>query len=250
MHYPIPKRYRDFLLRPFARRKIFTALEGVSLDVQKGDRVALLGPNGAGKTTLLKLIGGLLIPSDGEILVNGRDTVRDNRAVRKTVGFVMNEERSFYWRLTGLQNLEFFGVLDNLSGRELKRKSRELIRFVGLDDAEEKTVSNYSSGMKQRLAIARGLLAEPEILILDEPTRALDPMAAEELADLLLRRIHADSRRGLLIATHRLDEVSKLCNKAVIIHKGRIVSRIDLKELSDRGVDLSAHYKQCVSARE
>ena len=250
MHYPIPKRYRDFVLRPFSRRRIFEALEGVNLEVDKGDRVALLGPNGAGKTTLLKLIGGLLIPTKGEIRVNGRDTVRENRLVRKTVGFVLNEERSFFWRLTALQNLEFFGVLDNLGGAGLRARCRDLIRYVGLDEAEEKAVSNYSSGMKQRLAIARGLIAEPEILILDEPTRALDPLAAEEGADLLLERIHADAGRGLLIATHRIEEAKKLCNKALVIDKGRIVSQIDLGDLSRRGVELADHYRQCVGGRE
>lgn len=250
MRYPIPKRYRDLLLRTFARRKVNTALNNVSLDCQKGDSIALLGPNGAGKTTLLKLIGGLLIPSKGTISVNNCDTVRDNRAVRKSVGFVLNEERSFFWRLTGRQNLEFFGTLDNMEGQNLRDRCRDLIRLVGLEEAADRRVSDYSSGMKQRLAIARGLIADPEILILDEPTRALDPIAVEDLVELLLERIQADSERGLLIATHRFEEAIALCNKALIIKGGRLLSYVRLADLAERGISLSEHYKECVNAPE
>ena len=183
MQFPVTKRYRELLLHPFQKRRMVTALKSVSLEVEKGERIALLGPNGAGKTTLLKLIGGLLLPTQGEIVVNGFDTRRHNTAARKSVGFVMNEERSFFWRLNAKQNLEFFAALDNLSGKAMEERIRELIHFVGLESHLDKDVSTFSSGMKQRLALARGLIAEPEVLILDEPTRALDPVACEDLND-------------------------------------------------------------------
>lgn len=250
MRYPTPKLYRDLMLHPFARRKVFTALNNVSLDCRRGDRVALLGPNGAGKTTLLKLIGGLLLPSNGEISVNGHDTARDNRAVRRSVGFVLNEERSFFWRLTGEQNLEFFGTLDNMHGQSLKDKIRELTKMVGIEEAAAKVVSSYSSGMKQRLAIARSLIADPDTLILDEPTRALDPIAAEELVELLLERIHANSKRGLLIATHRFDEATALCNKALVIKNGSILSYVHLADLAEKEISLSEHYRKCIASSE
>src|SRR5262249_34164770 len=146
----------------------------------------------------------------GEIVVNGSDTVLDNTAARKSVGFVMNEERSFFWRLSGVQNLEFFGALDNLWGASLRERIRELIGLVGLEAAAELPISAYSSGMKQRLALARGLMTEPHVLILDEPTRALDPVGCEELINLILGHIYRNSRKTLLIATHRPEEAVKL----------------------------------------
>ncbi len=170
-------------------------MSGASIEVEKGDRIAVMGPNGAGKTTLLKLIGGLLLPTAGDIVVNGFSTVHHNSAARKSVGFVLNEERSFFWRLTAAQNLEFFGALDNLWGADLRDRIRELIPLVGLEEAADKPISAYSSGMKQRLALARGLIAEPEVLILDEPTRALDPVACDELIELILSRIYQELRQ-------------------------------------------------------
>ena len=120
MRFPVTRRYRELALHPFRPRRFFTALTSITLNIQQGDRIAVLGPNGAGKTTLLKLIGGLLLPTDGEILVNGCNTLHHNTAARKSVGFVMNEERSFFWRLSAMQNLEFFAVLDNLRGDSIR----------------------------------------------------------------------------------------------------------------------------------
>ena len=208
MRFPIVKRYRELALHPFRARRVFTALSGANLEVEKGDRIAVMGPNGAGKTTLLKLIGGLLLPSAGDIVVNGFSTVHHNTAARKSVGFVLNEERSFFWRLSAMENLEFFGALDNLYGAGLRDRIRELISLVGLEKAADKPISGFSSGMKQRLALARGLIAEPEVLILDEPTRALDPVACEELIELIMSRIYRNSSKTLLIATHRLEEAT------------------------------------------
>jgi ABC-2 type transport system ATP-binding protein len=222
MRFPVPKRYREWLLAPLKPRRVFTALRNASLDVHTGDRIAIMGPNGAGKTTLLKLIGGLLFPTEGEIVVNGVNTVHHNSAARKSVGFVFNEERSFFWRLTGTQNLEFFGALDNLSGAALQNRVHHLLKLVGLEDAGDKPVSADSSGMKQRLALARVLIAEPTVLVLDEPTRALDPVACEEMVDLILADIHKDSRKTLLIATHRPEEAMTLCNKVMVINGGKL----------------------------
>ena len=246
MRFPIAKRYRELALHPFRPRRQFQALTDVNVTVEKGDRIAVLGPNGAGKTTLLKLIGGLLLPTKGQIIVNGHDTLRQNNAARKSVGFVMNEERSFFWRLTGIQNLEFFAALDNLSGLTARERIGELVRFVGLEDHAGKPVATYSSGMKQRLALARGLLSEPEVLILDEPTRTLDPVACEDLINLILERLHHDSRKTLLIATHRLEEVMKLCDKVVVISQGRILAVDRLSDLVTRGVALSEYYRKTV----
>jgi ABC-2 type transport system ATP-binding protein len=247
MRFPIPKRYRELVLHPLRPRRTRIALSDVTFEIEKGDRIAVLGPNGAGKTTLLKLIGGLLMPSEGSITVNGFSTVRHNSAARKSVGFVLSEERSFFWRLSAVQNLEFFGALDNLWSKDLQDRIHELIRLVGLEDAADKPIAAYSSGMKQRLALARGLIAEPGVIILDEPTRALDPLACDELVDLILRRIHKDAGKTLLIATHRLEEAIKLCNKVLVIDKGRVRGFDCIADLCADGTTMLQYYRRSLA---
>ena len=242
MHYPVPRRLHEYLLHPAATNRM-TALRGVTLRIDRGERVAFLGPNGAGKTSLLKLIGGLLLPSEGTVTVNGYDTVLHNDAAKRNVGLVFNEERSFYWRLTGVQNLEFFGALDNLPTRVLRERIRSLLELVGLNGHSDKPVGGYSSGMKQRLAIARGLLADPEILILDEPTRTLDPIAADTLIGLILDRIHNDLKKTLLIATHQLEHVPALCSSVCVIKSGAILSHADMAGILAGYPSLSAYYR-------
>jgi ABC-2 type transport system ATP-binding protein len=227
---------------------VCTALSGATIEIHEGDRVAVMGPNGAGKTTLLKLIGGLLLPTKGDIVVNEFSTIHHNAAARKSVGFVLNEERSFFWRLTAVQNLEFFGALDNLWGADLRNRIRELISLVGLEDAADKPIAAYSSGMKQRLALARGLIAEPGVLILDEPTRALDPVACDEIVDLILSRIHRDSRKTLLIATHRLEEAVQICNKVLVIDRGRVRAFDCIADLIADGITISQYYRRALAA--
>ncbi len=244
MRFPIAKRYRELALHPFRPRRTFTALANATLEIEQGDRIAVMGPNGAGKTTLLKLIGGLLLPTEGEIVVNGFSTLDHNSEARKSVGFVLNEERSFFWRLSAVENLEFFGALDNLSGADLRHRIHDLIRLVGLEHAADKPVSTYSSGMKQRLAMARGLIAEPGVLILDEPTRALDPVACEEMSELIMSRIYGDSRKTLLIATHRPEEAVRLCNKVLVIDKGRAQAFVSLTDALAEGRTLSQYYRR------
>lgn len=243
MRFPIVKRYRELVLHPFRPKRVFTALSSATFAIQPGDRIAVLGPNGAGKTTLLKLIGGLLLPTEGEIMVNGFSTSRHNTTARNSVGFVMNEERSFFWRLTATQNLEFFAALDNLSGADIRKKCLELIRFVGLEEHADKPVATFSSGMKQRLALARGLIGEPEILILDEPTRTLDPIACEDLVALINNRLHKDSRKTILIATHRLEEAMQLCDKVMVINRGQMLAYDRIEDITKRGMTLSDYYR-------
>lgn len=246
MRYPARRSLRDLLRAPSKRREATTALRSVDLEIDRGDRVALLGPNGAGKTTLLKLISGLLLPTEGEITINGLSPLCQGPRSHRSVGFVVNEERSFFWRLTGRQNLEFFGALDNLFGKRLTDRVNELVEMLHLGEFVDKTFSGYSSGMKQRLAMARGLLPDPDVLILDEPTRALDPVACDELIELVLDRIHAAAERTLLIATHRFEEAQRLCDRVLVIDKGRIVSSDTLDGLELEGVALPDHYRNCV----
>jgi ABC-2 type transport system ATP-binding protein len=245
MHYPVPKKYIEYITKPLKQDR-FTALHELNLKIEVGDRVAFLGTNGAGKTTFLKIIGGLLYPTSGKLTVNGYDTTKDNLKARKRVGFVLNEERSFYWRLSGKQNLLFFGTLDNMYGDELENKVNELIQLVGLEDAQHKLFAGYSSGMKQRLAIARGLLSDPDILILDEPTRTLDPISVEDISLIISDRIHSKKGRTLLIATHSLAEAQSLCNKACIMKKGRILVYAEIENFLVEYGSLEICYKTLI----
>lgn len=243
MRFPIPRRYREWLFALFRPRRVCTALTNISIEINTGDRIALMGPSGAGKTTLLKLIGGLIYPTQGSIEVKGQDTVLHNNLARKSVGFVFNEERSFFWRLNGIQNLEFYGALDNLWGPNLRERVRLAIRKVGLEAHGELAVSGYSSGMKQRLALARVLIIDPDVLILDEPTRALDPIACDETVDLLLHQIHDSSRKTLLIATHRIEEAMMLCNKVMIIYGGQVCAFRSISDITASGSTLLQYYR-------
>jgi ABC-2 type transport system ATP-binding protein len=242
MEYPIPWRIRERIFQPFGKRVMHPALHDITLSVHAGEKIAFLGPNGAGKSTLLKLVGGLLYPTRGNVRVGGLDTRKYNREIRKKVGFVLNEDRSFYWRLTGEENLEFFGALDDLYGQRLKKTIQELMEFVGLAWASGKRVSDYSSGMRQRLAIARGLLSDPDILILDEPTRTLDPIGAAEIRTLLCEASGGRRKRTILIATHQFEEVESVCDRVCVIRKGRIAGFQDMLHLKAAETSLNSFY--------
>jgi len=216
-----PRNYLDLLLRPFSKREI-TALDDVNLRVGKGEIFGILGPNGAGKTTFIKILCTLILPTTGTALVNGHDVTMAGRKVRRTIGYVVNEERSFYWRLTGRQNLRFFAALNNLSPTQAEARMREAVELTGLGDALDRTFKEYSSGAKQKLAIARGLLSRPEILLLDEPTRNLDPLASRSLRQFIGERIVDGGKRTVILATNNMREAEELCDRIAILHQGRV----------------------------
>jgi ABC-2 type transport system ATP-binding protein len=196
--------------------------------------VGLVGPNGAGKTTLIKIVGTLLEPSTGRASVSGFDVVKHARKVRERIGVVLADERGLYWRLTGRQNLELFGVLGGLTRADARRRTEELLDFVDLAD-RDKLVFGFSSGMRTRLNLARALLTKPELLILDEPTRSLDPIASAWVGELV-RRL-ASEGHAVLLASHRLDEVIRVCDRAVVLRDGevRFVGSVDDLDRDDTG---------------
>jgi len=243
MRYPENKRYRDYLVSPFTRNYV-TALRSVSLSVERGECAGFLGPNGAGKTTLLKLIGGLLYPAEGALTVDGHDTVEENAAVRRKVGFVLNDERSFYWRLTGIQNLDFFAALNDIPPRARRERIDELLRLVGLQEAGSTRVANYSCGMRQRLSIARGLLDDPDVLILDEPTRSLDPAGAMALRRLVAEEIGLGDGKTLLMATHQVDEAEMLCDRVFLVAAGRVAASAEVDEIRERCGGIARFYSE------
>lgn len=201
-----------------------TAVDAVSLHIAPGELFGLLGPNGAGKTTLVKMLCTLVLPSEGRATVAGFDVQRDAAAVRQVIGLINAEERSFFWRLTGRENLKFFAALHNLHGSAANRRIAELLELTGLTAQADRRFMGYSSGMRQKLAVARGLLSLPPIILMDEPTRSLDPVSARELRDFVRRTLVEKMGRTVLLVTHRLEEAESLCDRVAIMNHGRIVA--------------------------
>jgi ABC-2 type transport system ATP-binding protein len=195
------------------------ALSGVSFAVQPGEVVGLIGPNGAGKTTLVKTVGTLLLPSAGCALVDGWDVVTQRSQAKARLGLVLAEDRGLYWRLSGRQNLELFGVLYGLPRQLAKQRAREVLALLSLQ-AADKLVFGYSSGMRARLNLGRALAVDPPVLVLDEPTRSLDPIARDEIGRLI--RTLAHSGRAVLMASHDLDEVVTVCDRVVVLVGGTV----------------------------
>ncbi len=205
------------------RRGETHALLGVSLTVKAGEVLVLLGPNGSGKTTLLKLVSTMLLPDTGRIVVGGADAARDPGAVRRQVGFAVGAERSFFPRLTARENLEFFAALDDVGRSERRERVDRTLERAGLAEAADLLVMKFSSGMYQRLGIARALLKRPAVLLLDEPTRSLDPSAASRLW-LLLREM-AESGATVLVTTHHFDEAVAVADSVAVLCRGVLKER-------------------------
>ena len=221
------------LLHPF-RKKEVTAIEDVSIKVRKGELFGILGPNGAGKTTLIKVLCTLILATRGTAYVNGYDILKEGEKVKASLGLVTGEERSFYWRLTGRQNLEFFALLHNFSFSNAGEKVTELLNLLDLEDKADDRFDSYSAGMKQRMAIARGLLNNPEILFMDEPTKSLDPNAAQNLRVFIKKQLVKDQGKTVFLSTHHLGEAEQLCDRIAIIDNARIRACGTLGEL--RGI--------------
>jgi ABC-2 type transport system ATP-binding protein len=197
------------------------ALQSVSLDIERGEVVGIVGPNGAGKTTLLKILSTLVLPSRGRAWIDGADVISGSAAVRRSIGLATGEERGFYWRLTGAENLEFFGGLRGFSPRESRRRASQTLERVDLLSMAREPLTRYTTGMRQRLGLARALIGNPRVLLLDEPTRSLDPMAARGV-QTLIRRMAMDERVTVLIATHNLDEAEALCHRVAVLADGTV----------------------------
>ncbi len=206
----------------------FLAVDGVSIDVQPGQVLALLGPNGAGKTTTVRMLSSVLQPSGGRASVAGYDVVKDAAKVRALVG-VLTEQHGLYGRMDAAEYLEFFGRLYGLTWKTIHERSDQLLEAFGLAGARRQRLGQYSKGMRQKLALTRALLHNPPVLLLDEPTSAMDPESAHAVREAI--RAQRSNERAIILCTHNLSEAQELSDKVAIIRRGRIIYLGDKDEL-------------------
>jgi ABC-type multidrug transport system ATPase subunit len=230
---PTRSGWRTFL-QPFEEPTAI-ALAGVSFEVRQGEALALLGANGAGKSTLLRILATLLLPTRGATRVAGFDAVRQPREVRRRLGYHAGTDHGFYARLTGRENLRFFGRLNHLSSGAATRRVNQLAEQFGLSEALDRQVRTLSSGTVQRLSLARALIHQPSVLLLDEPTRSLDAIAAMEFRRFLKKEIVRQGGTSLLFASHTLPEVELLADRVAVIDRGHLLACDTPAALKQRG---------------
>jgi ABC-2 type transport system ATP-binding protein len=227
----VSKIFKEPATNPFRKRSSKAALADIELSIPRNEITCLLGPNGAGKTTLIKILASLITPDSGRITYDGISRERWDLSIQGKIGLVTPNERSFYWRLTGRQNLMFFGTLHSLSGGALRSRVDEALAETDMLDSAEKPYRLYSTGMKQKLNIARALVGYPELYLLDEPASHLDPLAREDFWEFI--RVTLIGKRGatVLLCTHDLEEARRLADKVIILDRGRIMEQGTLSEL-------------------
>lgn len=225
------------LVRVYGRgSRARTAVDGISFEVTPGQLFGILGPNGAGKTTTIKVLLTTLLPTSGTVRVAGHDVVRDTTAVRRKLGAVLGGDKGFFDRLMARSNLAYFADLYEVPHRTQRTRIPELVELVGLSGRADERVETYSRGMRQRLHIARSLLHDPSVLVLDEPTNGIDPVGARESRELVARL----SSRGttILLTTHYMHEADTLCDQVVVMREGKLVASgapRDIKRLAGTG---------------
>jgi ABC-2 type transport system ATP-binding protein len=204
------------------KRADVIALDDVSVQVEQGEIHGLLGPNGAGKTTLVKILSTVLLPTSGSASVLGHDVVNEAAAVRSRIGIVFGGDRGLYWRLTGRQNLEYWAALYKVPAVVARERVPALLQRMGLSERADDLVETYSRGMKQRLHLARGLVADARVLFLDEPTTGMDPIAARDFRTLVLQL--RSEGRTILLTTHDMAEAESVCDRVALIDRGRVLA--------------------------
>lgn len=227
----VTKIYRAPSVIPFRKAKTTRALRDVNLSCPENQITCLLGPNGAGKTTIIKILAGLVLPDAGNVSAAGVSLMNAPIAFRTRIGLVTPNERSFYWRLTGRQNLDFYAALYGMHRKERKRRISEVLAGVELDEEADKPFRLYSAGMKQKLLLSRALLGKPEILLLDEPTSHLDPLAKKNIHRIIKKRIKETGKTSILFCTHDLSEAEELADHIILLNKGSVLAEGSLPSL-------------------
>ncbi len=232
----LTKRYikPEGLTKIFVRNRPETlAVDQVNLNIRHGELFGLVGPNGAGKTTLIKMLCTLILPSSGSAIVDGYPLEQDT-AIKSIIGLVTSDERSFYWRLSGRQNLEFFATLQNISPKLIPARVDDVLAIVNLQDVADQRFQTYSTGMRQRLSIARAMINKPTLLFLDEPTKGLDPPSIHAMHKLMREQLVDNQGITVFLTSHWLEEVEQLCDRIAIMNLGRIVACGTMDELRQR----------------
>ena len=213
--------FRELFYSPQISGRSILALNNISLTVREGELFILTGSNGAGKTTLIKILFGLILPTEGTVTVNGYDVMRNEIDVKKYIGLVTGEERSFYLRLTGRQNLEFFAALHGLRGEEVRKRINYLLGLLDIQNPN-RVFQEYPAGLRQRFSIARSLLNDPKIIVMDEPTKNLDPLSAESLIYFIKKELEENRKKTIIFCTHNLPEAAALGGRLAIMDSGKI----------------------------
>ncbi len=226
------------------KKEVVEAVRGIEFTVNRGEIFGLLGQNGAGKTTTIKMLTTLLAPTSGVCKVFGYDTFGQEKQIRKRINFIFGGEMGVYRRLSARDNLRYFANLYLLDAAEREHRIDEILELVELTDAADRLAETYSKGMIQRLQIARGLINNPEILFMDEPTVGLDPLGAHMLRDII-RKLR-DEGKTVLLTTHYLPEAEELCNRMVILNHGEIVAQGTPAEIKGDDATLEDAYIQLI----
>lgn len=253
--HPIAVEVKSISKRYSANPKIPESLSDISFQVPMGKICCLLGPNGSGKTTLLKILAGLLKPSSGSFYVAGLDPQKEPRKFKSEIGWMPAEEKSgLYGRLTGRQNLMFFGTLQGLEEKEMDRLIGNLALQIGIDLNKEldQTVLKISSGAKQKIALARALLHNPSVLLMDEPTRNLDPHTILRLRRLIMNHLTRNQNKTVILSTHLLDEARKIADILLILKDGKIISVLNDKDMEKelRKASLEEFYMKTIDQKD
>ncbi len=225
------KRYSTYIRLGLFRkvRRDVTALDRVSFSVDRGSIFGLLGPNGAGKTTTVRILSTLLLPDSGDGYIDGFSVTREPDRVKRVLGVVLSVDKGFYGKLTGRENLVYYGMLYGLSRSDSVRVANDLLDLVGLSESRDRLYEEYSLGMKARLSIAKALIHDPDVVILDEPTLGLDPVSARKIRSVI--RDLSSRGKTVMVTTHNMWEAEVLCDRIAIISSGRIIAQGSVDEL-------------------
>jgi len=215
------------------------AVDHISVKVKKGELFGLLGPNGAGKTTLVKCLATLLIPDEGTATIDGHDIITDPISVRKILGITTGGERTLYWKLSARDNLKYFASLYGLSSKDAEERIDYLLDIMDLKERQHQRLEKYSTGMRQKVSIARAILHDPKILLLDEPTLGLDPSFSMFLRSFIKNDLNKKEGKTILLTTHYMDEADQLCDRIAFVDRGKLIV-----------VDTSKNLKRNVSKNE
>ncbi|MFC1658653.1 ABC transporter ATP-binding protein [Candidatus Omnitrophota bacterium] len=230
-----PLSFHKLLRLKLRHRKPTRALEDISFSLKKGEILGILGPNGAGKTTLLKIISTLILPDKGTATVKGYRIGRDDQEIKSLIGLVSPAERSFYWRLSGRQNLEFFAAMYGLNKKESNARIRELLSVFHIDYPElDKRFDSYSTGIKQKFALIRALLNNPELVLFDEPTKSLDYKTSSDFRNFIKEDLIKHRGKTVIFTTHHMDEAMDFGGRFLILHRGNALALGTLEEFRSK----------------